>query len=388
MWNQTYGGNGSQVAYQIVNTTGNEHILIGSAIPSDSFDGWVAQIDASGEEQWNRSYGTEETDSLRDGVQTDDGYLLVGRTGSIEGESDPDAWLLKIDNSGHEKWNTSYGGEKGDGFVSIVPTDDNGYLLGGNTCSVGTDCTAWVIKVDASGTEVWNRTIGQGYTRAYDVIGTRDGGFLLTGVAAAGQYNFEGWAAKLNATGYEQWNQTYGGGPFEDSVQTRDGGYALTGSRRSTGNASDADMWLVKLTETGRQEWQQTYGWQENDKARSVVQTADGGFAVAGSMIPPEMSGLTTEFGVVKTDESGSEQWRWTDGTPWGTVPGVDERNLRDDAYSITFTSDGDYIVAGQAQRPDDDEAWAVRFSSERDTPNRSTWSLWKRPSYDQPGDQ
>ena len=376
IWNRTYGRNGSQTAFQISNTTDAGYVLLGSTVQSNSFDGWAARINASGEEQWNRSYGTSESDSFRSGVQTlDGGFLLVGDTGSITGDSATDAWLVKINESGHKQWTKSYGGEKADGALSIVSTGDGGYLLAGNTCSFGTNCNAWVVKVDADGTELWNRTVGQGSTNAYEVIGTRDGGFLLTGVTKSGQNEFVGWVAKLNATGHKQWNQTYGVGSFVDSVQTRDGGYALAGTTSSSENASNSDIWLVKTTGSGQLEWQRTFGWREADEAQSLVQTADGGFAVAGSMIPPKLFGLTTQFGVVKTNESGREQWRWTGGTPWGMVRGIDERVLRDDAYSIVSSGDGNLLVAGQAQRPNDNEAWVVRLSPNRSTTNQSTTS-------------
>ena len=53
------------------------------------------------------------------------------------------------------------------------------------------------------------------------------------------------------------------------------------GYTRSFGTGS-RDMWLIKLDSNGNPVWQKTYGGPESDEARSIKQTADGGYLVAG----------------------------------------------------------------------------------------------------------
>jgi hypothetical protein len=58
---------------------------------------------------------------------------------------------------------------------------------------------------------------------------------------------------RTSAEGQVQWNQTYGGAGEEyasSMVQTSDGGYALAGMTGSFGAGND-DYWLVKTDETG-----------------------------------------------------------------------------------------------------------------------------------------
>jgi predicted secreted protein len=132
----------------------------------------------------------------------------------------------------------------------------------------------------------WNQTYGgAGDDRAYSVINTTDGGYALAGYTnsfGAGGYDF--WLVKTDSAGNMQWNQTYGGAGDDCArsiVQTSDGGYALAGYTYSFG-AGGYDFWLVKTDSAGNMQWNQTYGGTGDDYAYSVVQTSDGGYALAG----------------------------------------------------------------------------------------------------------
>ena len=91
-----------------------------------------------------------------------------------------------------------------------------------------------------------------------------------------------------------QWTQKYQG-PGEQNgwsiaysvIQSKDGGYALAGetnpySLRST-SSYHGPFWLVKTDSTGNMQWNQMYqGPGFNNKAYSVIQASDGGFVIAG----------------------------------------------------------------------------------------------------------
>jgi hypothetical protein len=103
------------------------------------------------------------------------------------------------------------------------------------------------------------------------------------------------------------WSRTYGGTKDdygESVVQTSDGGYAIAGETQSFGVAGDFDFYLVKTDSTGSMQWNKTYGGTGDDAGNSVVQTSDGGYAIAGITSP-------IHFGVwdvylVKTDVNGN----------------------------------------------------------------------------------
>ena len=165
---------------------------------------------------------------------------------------------------------------------------------------------------------------------------TSDGGYILARNAGGAQSMSSIVDGTLGADPSLSWSKTFGGGDDDwanSVIQTSDGGYALAGITRSYG-AGGSDFWLVKTDSAGNEEWSKTFGGENSDWARSVIQTSDGGYALAGYTGSYGAGG--EDFWLVKTDSSGNEEWNKTFG---GENP--------DWALSVIQTSDGDYALAG-----------------------------------------
>ena len=186
--------------------------------------------------------------------------------------------------------------------------------------------------------EVWNRTFGGSQDdMALSVQQTADGGYIFAGTTASyGAGYDDAWLVKTDPNGNELWNRTFGGISDDEArsvQQTSDGGYMLAGITWSYGLGS-GDFWLVKTDSNGNEQWNRTFGGTDHDYAFSIRQTADGGYIVAG---------WTGSYGagdddawLVKTDSNGNEQWNRTFG-------GTDF----DGAYSVQQTADGGYVFSG-----------------------------------------
>ena len=99
-----------------------------------------------------------------------------------------------------------------------------------------------------------------------------------------------------------QWNQTYGGASEDIArsvAQTSDGGYALAGYTESYG-AGTQDVWLVKTDSSGNMQWNQTYGGTNTDVANSMTRTNDGGYAMGGNTESYGLAGAA--FLLIKMD--------------------------------------------------------------------------------------
>lgn len=60
------------------------------------------------------------------------------------------------------------------------------------------------------------------------------------------------------------------------------GGQTYSNDADVSGNHGDFDFWVVKLSSAGQFEWQKTLGGTSYEGAFSLIQTAEGGYAVAG----------------------------------------------------------------------------------------------------------
>ncbi len=136
-------------------------------------------------------------------------------------------------------------------------------------------------------------------------------------------------------------------------IQTSDGGYALAGYNASGGIEIPKEVWLVKTDSESGIQWNKTYTAEDDQAARSVVQTSEGGYALAGITLSYGFGAgdslLGGDFWLVKTDPNGATQWNQTYG---GTH--------LDYAYSVVQTSDGGYALAGYTEGQDAGDAAAV----------------------------
>jgi len=292
-----------------------------------------------GDTLWTRTYGGSASDvSYTTEETTDGGYIIVGATKSF-GAGDWDFYLLKIDTNGDTLWTRTYGGSAADWGSWVQETLDGGYILAGITESFGAGAfDVYLVKTDANGDTLWTSTYGgSADDHAYSVQQTSDGGYIIAGEtqSLAAGYS-DAYLLKTDSYGDTLWTRTYGGpGPelSERVQQTTDGGYILAGSTMSFG-AGAFDVYLVKTDTNGDTLWTSTYGGSANDYGRSVQQTTDGGYVVAGG---------TESFGagysdvyLLKTDSSGDTLWTRIYG---GTSEDV--------GYSVQQTTDGGYIIPG-----------------------------------------
>jgi hypothetical protein len=346
-WSKTYGGANAEghsggatvdTIYPYVMQTSDGGFLITgdtSSYGAGSNDAYLVKTDANGNMLWNRTYGGPLNESACVVWPTNDGgYALACITNSY-GAGGHDAWLLKTDANGNLQWNKTYGGTGEDMAWIVLQTADGGYLLGGSTASFGAGShDAWLIKTDANGNMLWNKTYGAaGSDDVGTLMPTADGGYLLVCYTTSfGGY--KGWLFKTDSAGNLQWNKTYGLGAvswFDLGTQTADGGYAFTGVTYPT---AKRDAWLVKTDASGNMLWNKTYGGAGDDQGFCVMQMDDGGYLIQG---------MTSSFGaggvdgwLFKTDSSGNMLWNKTYGGA-GT----------EFVDCIIRTSDGGYVMGG-----------------------------------------
>lgn len=242
----------------------------------------------------------------------------------------------KIKEAPYEEWNRRFGGIYGrfvDNVWSVQQTSDDGYILGGK---IAQNPWAELIKIDVNGNEQWNKTFGDfGYIPSG--LHFHDGGYIFVGFNQNERSPI--MLVKTDVNGNQLWSRKFGktGDYSVKSVQnTSDGGYILAGWKwPEEGDPRDAI--LVKTDSYGSEQWSKTFGLDGVITPSSVLETPDGGYILTGDILWDEQDNIRID-GVLllKTDSKGTEQWNRTFGTAY---------NNR--VYSVQNTLDGGYILAG-----------------------------------------
>jgi len=286
---------------------------------------------------FEKTFGGIDYDIGNSVIQTIDGcFIITGSTKSY-GNGLTDVYLLKTDANGNELWNRTFGGSDDDYGYSVAEMTDGGFIIVGYTDSYG-DRDVYLIKTDSQGNEVWSRTLGEGeYDYGYSVKQIKDSNFVITGSTPRVVNGYSDvYFLKTDSDGNELWSKTFGGGVKDigrSVAETTDNGFIITGYTRSYGNGQ-ADVYLLKIDSDGNELWSKTFGGSEHDVGNSVEETADGGFIITGNTGSYGNGG--SDIYMVKTDVNGSELWSRTFGGS--------EFDL---GNSVEETADGGFIITG-----------------------------------------
>src|SRR5690606_8473449 len=349
-----------------------------------------------------KTFGGSKNEVAQSVIKTDDGgYAIAGYTQSTDMDIEDkesenfDFWFLKFDAEDNLIHSKTFGGSNNEKAYKIIRSNDNGYILTGTSNSNDSDVSEnfglndiWLIKLDVSGSIVWEKTHGfQGNDESFSVIATSDGGYFVSGVldvtASEGEGNDKTvqkrhaggdyWALKLDANGDKVWRR-YFGGTFADTsydaIETEDQGFIMVGSSDSfdfdiADPKGSYDFWVVKVNADGDLEWEYSYGGTQIDEARSIVKTSDGNYLIAGDSRSND-GDVSNHIGaadvwIIKISPTGNLLWDRSYGG-----------SSFDAARHISATQADGFISAGRSRSENIDvnsnkgenDAWAIKIDN------------------------
>jgi len=288
--------------------------------------------------QWVHTYGDGSYEYCYWAAPVNDGgYVFVGYRDVPSNGSD--VLVIRADAEGETMWQRTYGGTMDDCGRQIEQTTDGNFIVTAWTDSYGPGIrSAYLLKLDQNGDTLWTRTYGgTQYNNAWGGIQTSDGGYALAGYTdCSGCERDKIYLVKTDAAGDTMWTRYYGGDGSDYATrvcQTSDGGYIVSGYTTSFG-AGEIDGMLVKADSLGNEEWMQAYGGTTYERIRDVIQTSDGGYIFAGEST--SFSVGSYDYWIVRLDEVGDTLWTRTFG-------GYSD----DRAKCVWQTDDGGFVVSG-----------------------------------------
>jgi predicted transcriptional regulator len=245
-----------------------------------------------------------------------------------------DIYLMKVDKNDNIQWIKTYTGntiDTSDGSTtyirynlsSIKQLRDGGYVVVIDKSAFGcnsdfSSISSIVVKTDANGNIEWSR-IYKGAIVA-SVYQVDDGGFVISGntntvgLGCPPSYVF---LAKINANGNVQWSKFYkqkeegfyfytGGFAY----MTDYGGFIIAGSKGvcnlfETSKTADRDvLFLAETDKYGNIKWSKVYDLGEFAEPYAVKQTKDGKFIIVGGMVGGKY--YSDKVFLMKTDSKGN----------------------------------------------------------------------------------
>lgn len=225
-----------------------------------------------------------------------------------------------------------------------------------------------LMKFDENWHLLWNQTLPAlpiadpfAHTLSADIAQANDGGYFIAGLTmnndnVGGVLQPNLWLVKTDKDRHTQFSKSYN---FDNSlggkranhvgldsvfaVATKDGGYLLAGEADFTDYLSP---FLVKLDSYGNWQWHHTYATSARSSVlNSVLQTADGGFLIAGAYYTPSYnSGSYNQLTplLFKTDSFGNVLWNQsfssTEDYHFGYISSV--LVTKDDGYAVLDSLD------------------------------------------------
>jgi hypothetical protein len=317
-------------------------------------------------------------------------------------------WLVKLSAAGVPQWQEQVGcaspqgapGDYADG-VSVQQTADGGYVVAGQTidCGSGSSCPplsgrscALVEKLDSAGRFTWARVYPAGFAgSALDQIRqTADGGYIAAGSFTDSSQDTGALLLKLDSAGNVQWQKDLGPAGsttqayFNTVQQTSGGGYVAAGAYYTPASGPAPTQVLVaRFGADGSLAWQHGFATLGGGgaptsvaDASSIIQTPDGGYAVAGRWFDQAVNGGNGAQGalLVKLDASGTLQWQqaYSGGcyvNSYGTCT-----NIGAVSYSLHQASDGGYVLAGDGDLELAGSGYLVPWLAKTDASGALLW--------------
>ncbi|MFT5166133.1 MAG: hypothetical protein ACI8P3_001364 [Saprospiraceae bacterium] len=318
-WVRTFGGTSLDMGYSVLQTPNGDFIGCGftNSFGVGVYEAiYIIRTDINGNTIWEQTH-TEENTKLygQSLIKTSDGnYLVAGYKTQLDGNQN--LYLLKIDPNGNKLWTATIESPGLDFGYQVIETIDNGFAIIGETRdSLSGQRDIYFSKTNSIGIKEWSKRIGDVlYDAAFSVIQNPNEDYIIAGYQTTitpSDTTREAVLLQRNSIGDSLNTFSLGETVLVSGAEV----IAASGGGYITAVYNDFSVFLNKVSTTGLIEWTEELPDFNILAGSSLVSMPDGGYALAGSF---RASGQDDNLRIIKTNSLGEIEWNKTHGSPIG----------------------------------------------------------------------
>lgn len=275
----------------VTQTTDGGYAYVVSTKPSSIWQITMVKTNSSGDTTFTKKYGGALESYGWDILQTTDGGYLVTGTLFLS-PTDYRIYVVKTDGSGNEAWNYTHPIKSQTYSNSVVEIPGNKYVVAGQS-----NLDATLIKLDNTGTTVWSKTHGDPtlIELARGLSTTTSGGFVYTGSQYdSGNSTGSSYLVKTDVDGDTLWTWNeiqYFGSYIEgygfDTKELSNGDIMVTGSYGGSYSSSQnyfyGALFLTYYNSSGTM-LNTVYPCTSTNTGTAIAPTSDGGYVLCGGI--------------------------------------------------------------------------------------------------------
>lgn len=273
----------------------------------------VLKITKSGTQIWRTDFNAGTMSSVSGIAEKNGEIFICGRTFKNYSSDKIDVLLTKLNAAGDTIWTKTYGSTEDDYGYNIIGTSDGNILISGITYSFGAGsfCDIYLIKVDPNGNVIWEASYADlDQEVAFHLMETQNGEYLVTGTNEdTNDSGRELYLLKVSASGQQLWSQKMGPAwKWGYSTIELSSGELMTCGIHTVNHQNQ--VLLVKTDHLGNVIWEKEYGdsgFGISEQGNSIKQNPDGTFTIAGSIY--DAGNGQRKIILLKTDENGNQLW-------------------------------------------------------------------------------
>ncbi len=223
-----------------------------------------------------------------------------------------------IDNLKPKFWTKTFGGKNDEFSFSVKQTKDKKFIIAGNRSIYGVtgikSSNILLIKMDINKKIIWQKVLkSRSLKYVTSLIVTPNGNFIIVGKKSHKKKNVDNndiFVIKTNSAGRKIWEKSFGGegNDYPKSItNSKDGGFVIAGVTNSYGSG-EYDIWILKINSRGKKVWSKFIGGVFDDFSQTIITTKGGNYVFAGSM--QKSARGEPELLLIKLNKKGKIIWK------------------------------------------------------------------------------